>query len=169
MGRKARAGMAQLVDKSRLNGAAARLRIMVLGLILVAVTGCAAVYRNHGYVPSDEELALLEVGKDSRDTVAAAIGRPSAAGLLNDVGWYYVQSRWKNYGALPPKEETRQVVAITFTEAGVIENIERFGLEKGRVIALSRRVTDNNIKGISVLQQLFGSLGRLRADQILAK
>ena len=50
--------MAQLVGKSRLNGAAARLRIMLLGLILVTVAGCAAVYRNHGYVPSDDELAL---------------------------------------------------------------------------------------------------------------
>ena len=161
--------MAQLVGKSRLNGAAARLRIMLLGLILVTVAGCAAVYRNHGYVPSDDELALIEVGTDTRDTVAATIGRPSAAGLLNDVGWYYVQSRWKHYGALPPKEEDRQIVAITFTEAGVVENVERFGLEQGKVIALSRRVTDSNIKGISVLQQLFGNLGRLRADQLLAK
>ncbi len=161
--------MAQLVDKSRLNGAAARLRIMLLGLILVTVAGCAAVYRNHGYVPSDDELALVVVGTDTRDTVAATIGRPSAAGLLNDVGWYYVQSRWKHYGALPPKEEDRQIVAITFSEAGIVENVERFGLEQGRVIALSRRVTDSNIKGISVLQQLFGNIGRLRADQLLAK
>ena len=136
---------------------------------MVSIAACTPIYRNHGYVPSDEELALLEVGKDSRDTVAAAIGRPSAAGLLNDVGWYYVQSRWKHYGALPPKEEDRQIVAITFSEAGVVENVERFGLEQGRVIALSRRVTDSNIKGISVLQQLFGNIGRLRADQLLAK
>ena len=159
--------MAQLVDKSRLDGAAARLRVMVFGVLLVMVAGCASVYRNHGYVPSDDELALLEVGQDTRDTVAATIGRPSAAGLLNDVGWYYVQSRWKHYGALAPKEESRQIVAITFTEDGTVENIERFGLEKGRVVALSRRVTDSNIKGMSVLQQLFGSIGRLRADQIL--
>ena len=159
--------MAQLVDKSRLNGAAARLRVMVFGVLLVMVAGCASVYRNHGYVPSDDELALLDVGQDTRDTVAATVGRPSAAGLLNDVGWYYVQSRWKHYGALAPKEETRQIVAITFTEDGTVENIERFGLEQGRVVALSRRVTDSNIKGLSVLQQLFGSIGRLRADQIL--
>ena len=159
--------MAQLVDLSRLNGAAARLRLMGFGLILVLVASCSSVYRNHGYVPTDDELALLEVGTDNRDTVAATIGRPSAAGLLNDVGWYYVQSRWKHYGAMAPKEEDRQIVAITFTEDGTVENIERFGLEQGRVVALSRRVTDSNIKGLSVLQQLFGSIGRLRADQLI--
>lgn len=159
--------MAQLVDKSRLNGAAARLRITVLGMVLVMAAGCSAVYRNHGYVPVDAELALIEVGVDTRETVAATIGRPSAAGLLNDVGWYYVQSRWKHYGALPPQEEDRQIVAISFTEAGIVENVERFGLEQGRVVALSRRVTDSNIQGLSVLRQLFGSIGRLRADQLL--
>jgi outer membrane protein assembly factor BamE (lipoprotein component of BamABCDE complex) len=161
--------MAQLMDRSRLNGAAARLRITMFGLVLVLASGCAAVYRNHGYVPADAELALIEVGVDTRDTVAATIGRPSAAGLLNDVGWYYVQSRWKHYGALPPREEDRQILAITFTEDGVVENIERFGLEQGRVVALSRRVTDSNIKGMSVLRQLFGSIGRLRADQLIGQ
>ncbi len=159
--------MAQLVDISRLNGAAARLRITMFGLVLLLAAGCSAVYRNHGYVPADTELALIEVGVDTRDTVAATVGRPSTSGLLNDVGWYYVQSRWKHAGALPPREEERQIVAITFTEAGMVENVERFGLEQGRVVALSRRVTDSNIKGMSILRQLFGSLGRLRADQLL--
>lgn len=159
--------MAQLVDISRLSGAAARLRITMFGLALVLAAGCSAVYRNHGYVPADTELALIEVGVDTRETVAATVGRPSTAGLLNDLGWYYVQSRWKHSGALPPREEDRQIVAISFTETGVVENIERFGIEQGRLVALSRRVTDSNIKGMSILRQLFGSLGRLRADQLL--
>ena len=143
-------------------------RRRVAGLLVAAgLAACAPVYVNHGYVPSDQELSLIEVGKDTRETVATTIGRPSTSGLLNDVGWYYVQSRWKNYGAMPPKEEDRQVVAITFTEAGVVENVERFGLEKGQIVPLSRRVTDSNIKGLGFLQQLFGSIGRLSADQIL--
>ena len=143
------------------------LTLALAALVLLAFAGCSAVYRNHGYVPSEEELALVEVGKDTRETVAVTLGRPSAEGLLNDVGWYYVQSRWKHYGAWEPQEIDRQVVAVTFSEEGVVENIERFGLEKGRVVALSRRVTDSNIKGIGFLRQLFGNLGKLRADQLL--
>lgn len=143
------------------------LTLALAALVLLALAGCAAVYRNHGYVPSEEELALIEVGKDTRESVAVTLGRPSAEGLLNDVGWFYVQSRWKHYGAWEPQEIDRQVVAVTFSEEGVVENIERFGLEKGRVVALSRRVTDSNIKGIGFLRQLFGNLGKLRADQLL--
>lgn len=138
--------------------------VLLAGAMLVTLA-CAPVYRNHGYVPSDDELALIVVAKDSRDSVAATIGRPSAAGLLNDHGWYYVQSRWKHAGALPPREEDRQVVAITFDDAGIVENVERFGLEKGRVVAISRRVTDTTIKGRGLLAQLFGNLGRISADQ----
>lgn len=134
---------------------------------VLALASCAPVYQNHGYVPTDEELALVEVGKDTHETVAATLGRPSGEGLLNEVGWFYVQSRWKHFGAMAPKEIDRQVVSITFTEEGVVENVERFGLEDGNVVALSRRVTESNIKGIGFLKQLLGNIGRLRADQFV--
>lgn len=79
---------------------------VLAGLLALVISACAPVYRNSGYVPSDEELALIEVGRDNRDSVAATLGRPSAAGLLNDVGWYYVQSRWKTFGALEQMRST---------------------------------------------------------------
>ena len=142
-------------------------RLALMGLLLVALAACAPVYRNHGYVPAEDELAEIKVGEDTRETLAPLIGRPSAAALLNDEGWYYVQSRWKHSGARPPKEIDRQVVAITFTKEGVVENVERFGLENGKVVALSRRVTTSNIKGISFLRQLLGSLGNFRGGEAL--
>lgn len=140
---------------------------LVAGLGLVAVSACAPIYRNHGYVPTDSDLEQVVVGEDTRESVAAKVGRPSASGLLNDVGWYYVQSRWKTFGTRAPEEIDRQVLAVTFAETGVVENIERFGLEQGRIIPLSRRVTESNIKGIGFLQQLFGNLGRIRAGDIV--
>ena len=136
-------------------------------VVLLAVAACTPIYQNHGYVPSDEELKLIEVGKDSRETVAATLGRPSASGLLNDVGWFYVQSRWQTRGGFEPKAIDRQVVSITFNDEGVVENVERFGLEDGKVVAISRRVTKPNIRGLTFLQQLFGSVGQLRAGDIL--
>ena len=52
-------------------------------------------------------------------------------------------------------------------EEGKVENVERFGLENGQVVAISRRVTDSNIKGVGFLRQLLGNIGRLRADQFV--
>jgi outer membrane protein assembly factor BamE (lipoprotein component of BamABCDE complex) len=144
-----------------------RVKALLMVLCVALIAACSPIYRNHGYIPTDEELSFIKVGKDTRESVANLIGRPSASGLLNDLGWYYVSSRWKNYGAFAPKEEQRQVVAITFTEAGVVENIERFGLEKGQIVPLSRRVTTDNIKGASLLRQLFGNIGGLSTDKLL--
>jgi outer membrane protein assembly factor BamE (lipoprotein component of BamABCDE complex) len=144
--------------------AGARLRFGLACLGLVALVACAPVYRNHGYVPAPDELALVEVGVDTRETVAEKVGRPSTSGLLNDVGWFYVQSRYKNVGPREPQEVDRQVLAITFTEAGVVENISTFGLEDGQVVQISRRVTESNIKGIGFIRQLLGSLGKIRAE-----
>ena len=140
------------------------------GLVLVlvgTVAACSPVYRNHGYVPAEDELALVEVGKDTRETVGQKIGRPSTSGLLNDVGWFYVQSRYKLVGPREPQEIDRQVLAVTFTEAGVVENIARYGLEDGRVVEISRRVTEPNVRGLTVIQQILGSFGRLQAGDLL--
>jgi outer membrane protein assembly factor BamE (lipoprotein component of BamABCDE complex) len=136
------------------------IRLGLIGAVLL-IAACSTIYRNHGYVPTDDELALVEVGVDTRETVSEKIGRPTASGLLNDTGWFYVQSRWAYRGAFEPKEIERQVVSITFTEAGQVQNIERFGLERGKVVPLSRRVTESSVRGLSVIQQLLGSFGRI--------
>jgi outer membrane protein assembly factor BamE (lipoprotein component of BamABCDE complex) len=58
------------------------------------------------------------------------------------------------------------VLAVTFNEAGTVENIARYGLEDGKVVQISRRVTETNIKGISLIGQLLGNFGRIRAEDI---
>jgi outer membrane protein assembly factor BamE (lipoprotein component of BamABCDE complex) len=142
-----------------------------LGLVLALglAVSCSPVIRNHGYVPAEDELALIEVGTDTRETVGQKIGRPSTSGLLNDEGWYYVQSKYRHFGPREPKEIERQVLAITFNEAGVVDNIGRYGLEDGKVVEISRRVTETNIKGITLIQQLLGSFGRLDAGNLLGE
>lgn len=145
----------------------ARLSRVGLGIALaLTLAACATLYRNHGYVPADEDLATLVVGKDTRETAAPKVGRPSASGLLNDTSWFYVQSRWEHRGALAPREIDRQVVALTFSDAGVLSNVERFGIERGQVVPLSRRVTESTVKSVGTLRQIFSNFGRLDATDV---
>lgn len=141
-----------------------------LMLVLVAsVAACSPVIRNHGYVPTEQELALVEIGTDTRETVGEKIGRPTTSGLLNDVGWFYVQSQYRHFGPRAPQEIQRQVLAVTFNEAGTVENIASYGLDDGKVVQISRRVTQPNVKGLSFIQQLLGSFGRLQAGDLLGE
>lgn len=137
-------------------------RVRIGRIALIAVLGlgaCTPLYRNHGYIPTETDLATINVGVDTRETVTAAIGAPTAGGVLDSSGFYYVESRFRHLGPLAPQEIERQVLAISFNEAGVMTNIERFGLQDGRVVTLSRRVTDDNVRDTTFIRQLLGNLG----------
>ena len=137
----------------------ARAPFMAL-LAATLIAACAPQPRFHGYAPTDAELAEIAVGRDTRETVAEQIGRPGTSGLMEGSGWYYVQSDWLHQGWRAPVEIDRQVVAITFDNSDRVSNIERFGIENGQVVALSRRVTDTGPTGGTLLRRLFGNLGR---------
>lgn len=130
-----------------------------LVVLICAIAACTSIYRKHGYIPPQEALDSVIVGVDTVETVEASVGRPSGQGLLKDGDWFFVESRWKHRGYHKPEEIDRQVVAIRFDDRGVVSNVERFGLENGRVVALSRRVTDSNIQGVGFLSQMLGSFG----------
>ncbi len=138
----------------------------VLGFC-VTVAACSATFQDHGYAPPEEELDNVIIGVDTRDTVADVIGSPVSRGVLEGGDWYFVQSRWRHYAYKQPVEIEREVLAIRFDTDGVVTNIERFGLEDGEIVVLSRRVTESNIKNVGFLQQMFGSFGNINAGSLL--
>lgn len=159
IGKAGRQGAGQL-------GFRAWARRLAQGAGFCVVIGCTPIYSMHGYAPDDKTLAQIETGVDTRDTVAAFVGRPTTDGLLGDQTWYYVESKWKTWGPKAPEEYERQVVAVSFAEDGRVSNIERFGLERGEIVPLSRRVTSEPIKGRSVLAQIFSNFGRVDAASL---
>ncbi len=142
-------------------------RTSVAGLCLGLVIGCTPIIRDHGYVPIEEDLAAIAVGKDTRESVLQKIGAPSTGGALNDTGHYYVKSRVRTIGPARPEVIERQVVAISFDGRGRVANIERFGLEDGNAVALSRRVTSSSTENKGFIRQLLGNLGRFSPGQFL--
>ncbi len=139
---------------------AGTVKTLVLGLVVLTTASCATQYRNHGYAPSSLELENVIVGADTRETVETVIGRPTAEGLLDDSTWYYVESRFRHFAFQAPKEIEREVVTISFNRSGRVSNIERFGLENGQVITLSRRVTQTTAAKVPFLRRLLGNIGQ---------
>ena len=143
-------------------------RGFALALSVAALTACAPVYRNHGYVPPPEDLQALAIGSDTRETVETRIGRPTTSGVEREDAWYYVQSRRRTYGPRAPETIERQLVAISFAENGTLSNVERFGLERGRVVPLSRRVTTTSLREFGLIQQLLRNFGRIDVGEAIA-
>lgn len=138
-----------------------KLRLGIATLAVVAAASCTSTFRNHGYVPTEEELSEIVVGVDTRASVEDVIGTPSSAGVLDEGSIYYVRSRVRNFAYQRPQIIDRQVLAISFDTGGVVSNIERFTLEDGRVIVLDRRVTESSVVDRVFLRQLLNNLGNL--------
>jgi outer membrane protein assembly factor BamE (lipoprotein component of BamABCDE complex) len=136
-------------------------RYIAVAAVTVSLTACAATFTNHGYIPPQEDLDLLVVGVDTKSSVEDSVGSPSSGGVLNDGGYYFVRSRIRSFGPTAPKVVERQVLAISFDTAGVVTNIERFGLEDGNVVPIARRVTDSAVSNKTFLRQLLGNIGRI--------
>ncbi|MCR9113681.1 MAG: outer membrane protein assembly factor BamE [Rhodobacteraceae bacterium] len=136
-------------------------KALTLLCMIGAIGACTPLYRNHGYVPPEEDLQSLVVGVDTRASVDDLIGAPSASGLLSGGDYYYVRSRVREYGAFRPEVIDRQVLAISFNEDETIANIERFNLEDGNIVPLTRRVTDSSVVGNGFLRQMLGNIGNI--------
>ncbi len=147
-------------------GVEIRVRALIGVLLALSISACTATYRNHGYVPSEDDLAGLIAGVDTRSTVDDVIGAPSSSGVLTGGDYYYVRSRFRHFGAYRPEVIERQVVAVSFDESDTIANIERFSLADGRIVPLSRRVTDSSVVGNGFLRQMLGNIGNIDPSKI---
>lgn len=143
------------------------IRAVVAGCVMLSLAACVERMRAHGYVPEEADLEQITVGVDTRDTVAEVLGAPSTSGVTDDSGFYYVRSLVRHLGPTQPKVVEREVVAVTFDAVGVVQNIERYGLEDGRPIVLSRRVTENDSGGAGIIAQLLRNIGNFSAADML--
>lgn len=141
-----------------------RLAALLLGAALVA--GCAPISSLHGYVPSVADVARVRPGVDTTETVLETLGRPSSAGLLSDSAWYYVQSTMQTVAYRRPEVVDRTVLAVNYDARGVVRDLQRYGVEDGRVINLSTRTTETGGRTLGVLEQLFGNLLNIDAEQV---
>ena len=130
----------------------------------LALSACEATYTNHGFAPQLTQLEQISTS-DTRGSVLRRLGQPSATGTFDTENWYYMASRVENYAFYAPKIVDRKVVAIRFDNAGRVENVARYGVEDGKVIDLITRTTPTYGREITLLQQLFGNIGRIGADQ----
>ncbi|SPF80331.1 outer membrane protein assembly factor BamE [Pseudoprimorskyibacter insulae] len=143
-------------------------RAVLAGMVMaVVVSACSASYRNHGYIPLEEDLQMIVPGVDTRATVEDVVGVPTTSGVANDDGYYYIRSTVRTFGAKAPEVIDRTVLAITFDSKGVVSDIAEYGLQDGQVVPITRRVTRSGDGEISFIRKLFGNIGGLSAEQLL--
>ena len=145
------------------------LKQALLVLAMLALVSCSAQFRNHGYVPDEAALDEIVVGVDSRDAVDQALGGATMSGLRSSGGNYYIRSRVRHMTYKAPVVVERDVVVISFDDNDLVQNIARYTLQDGKVVTLSRRVTDGGDVTKGIVSQLFSNIGGLSAENLLKK
>jgi len=136
-------------------------RLTISAVIASAILGgCQARVETHGFMPNRHAVGQIEPGVQSKNQVTELLGTPSTVATFDEDTWYYVTQRTENYAFFRPEIIEQQVMVVEFDEAGVVENIHRYTLEDGKVVELVSRKTPTAGKELTLLEQLFGNIGR---------
>lgn len=134
-----------------------RLPAMAIAIFLGA---CTATVDNRGYVPDQEIIERLRAGVDNQDSVARMLGSPSSVATFDDRTWYYVSKQTERVAFLNAKVVDQRVLAVAFDETGVLSGVRQYAMEDGRIIDPVTRETPTHGRELSVIEQLFGNIGR---------
>lgn len=129
-------------------------------LLLLAPTACSPTVATHGHRLDDEALARIEPGLTSREQVAQLLGSPSSPATFDDSSWYYVSQRTERKSFYQEEVVDQQVVAITFDQQGLVEDVERVDLAGARPVEPVERRTPTEGNELSVFEQFIGNVGR---------
>lgn len=146
-------------------------KTVALAALAGLLTACNPVLRTHGYVPTvDAKPQEINPSTDTKATVLARLGNPSVKSTfdedIKDDTWFYMNATRQRYAYLRPKVEDRNITAITFNEDGQVTKVAEYGIEDGRYVDYVNRKTPTRGRELSVLEQIFGTIGRLPTEQI---
>ncbi|WP_270939408.1 outer membrane protein assembly factor BamE, partial [Falsiroseomonas oryzae] len=116
-------------------------------------------YRGHAVV--NEDLEQLTIGVSSRNDVQSLLGSPTASGTFDDSDWFYISSITRQRPGRALAVEDQQIVQIRFGGDGTVQEIRRLGPNDGRDIQVVSRVTPSPGNERTLMQQLFGNIGRV--------
>jgi outer membrane protein assembly factor BamE (lipoprotein component of BamABCDE complex) len=141
--------------KSRLTKAA--LAVM----LAAAATGCSRDIEYRGYQPRAQDMQQLRMGM-SKAEVRSLLGSPSTTATVQFQGdsYYYISSKIKTSSFLENEELDRQILAVRFNQYDQVQSFGQYTLQDGQVIDMNTRETPSRGRELTVLQQMFGNLGK---------
>ena len=137
-----------------------RLRLPLAALAISALLGCSSIQSSHGYIPDNELVAKVRPGVHDRDSVTSLLGSPTSIANFNGETWLYVKQETKRIAFFDGEILDQDVLAVHFDKAGLVQNLQRYGLADRKVVVPVERVSPTRGKEVTVLAQFFGNIGR---------
>src|SRR5919109_141672 len=132
--------------------------------LAVGVAACSARIDQRGNKPDEDQVVQINPGVDDKNRVAELIGTPSTISTFDDRTWYYISKRTETTAFFDPDVTDQEILAISFDENGIVQNMKVYGQEDGRQIAYVDRTTPTEGNELTLIQQLLGNLGRFNPE-----
>jgi outer membrane protein assembly factor BamE (lipoprotein component of BamABCDE complex) len=137
---------------------------LALGVSLMGAVACTPTSSYQGYQAIDAKPDEVKVGTDTRATVLARLGDPTATASFDKNTWYYLAQVTSKTAFYTPRVVHRDVVAISFDkDTQAVKRVDVYTLKDGRVIAMNDKETPTRGREMTVLEQMFGSLSTIGA------
>ena len=137
-----------------------RTRLRLLPLLALVLIACERRLDTHGFMPNSELVSQIQTGEQDKFEVAEVLGSPSSMATFDDDIWYYITQQSRTFAFFKPEIIDQQVLVVRFDEADVVSEINRYTIEDGLIVDPVTRETPTAGKELSILQQLFGNIGR---------
>lgn len=131
-----------------------------VAVIALAATACTPKTALRGNLPRPHQVEQLEIGKQRKSQVESIMGSPSVLGTFDDNIWYYMSRRTEKWAFFSEEVVEQKVLALYFSNEGVLQHVETYTEDDARDIASSSRTTPTAGKELGILEQIFGNVGK---------
>jgi len=138
-----------------------RLLIAAAATGLLATGACTPISTYSGFQAIDARPTDVKVGDDTKSTVMAKLGTPSATSTFDPNTWFYISQLTDKVAFYKPRVAMRNVVAINFNkDTEQVASVNTYTLKDGKVIAFNGRETPTRGRELTILEQILGNVGR---------
>lgn len=134
--------------------------LLLAGVLLFSLGACEQTVNVRGNLPDPEIISKINPGIHTRVDIASLLGSPSTVSTFEDSKWYYIGQKSTQFAFFEPEVLERKVVVVLFDRSGKVEETKTLTLEDGQLIDPVNRITPTEGRKITLLQQLFGNIGR---------
>lgn len=123
-------------------------------------TGCSPTVENRGHIPDSEAVAEIELGAHTPEDVLDILGTPSSISTFDKRTWFYISETTETIAFFDPDVMERQVLVVSFGDDGYVSSIRALDKNDGADIDPVGRSTPTAGRNITILEQMFGNIGR---------
>jgi outer membrane protein assembly factor BamE (lipoprotein component of BamABCDE complex) len=143
-----------------------RALLVSLPLLLGACSFFQAPVVQRGNRITPDQLAEITPGVQTKADVRTVLGSPTQTGMFGDDEWYYISSSTRQRPASQLVVADQQTVVVEFDRAGVVRRVRALDGSDGRDVQMVDRETPVPGNERTLLQALFGNVGRFGAGAL---